>query len=420
MKKERKICIYAAWMCFFLLVGCQNTEKPVPVKQCVEETICGLSVIDQSPCITGYPLENALDGNVVDDMAILDGSAENIFFTLKLNQAVPIRKAVFCWSDVPQGIEYKIDYYYKTERINTVHIDADQSEQNISLTEKAAGLLADTLKVEIENHEDIEEIILKKVAVVPSYEWGLDKIRSVEIRENDSASSIEEKLKEINCYVNSLLTYGSGPLYEDRNPNEQELLKYGEGHCGEYAYLLTKYLIQKQIECKTADITMYELGGHSVVEVKWKGHYFVLDPTLNLYYKGSLSDIVEYGVEADSTPYAVEGAAWGKEYFFQNAETIRYYTEVCDSYDIEYLQKEDCIISSNLTADHLPLTIDQKLLRQGQGTFVIQLELEEPLSIYRLKMGFSEDGFSGKIKINLDSGEQKAYDVRGAIFQAVF
>lgn len=401
--------------CFLVLLfennetGATERESIVPLYK--------MYVVDSSDYVDNHVLENALDGNAVDDYAVLENTNDEIYFTLRLNEPLPAYKLLINWGDGNNlADKYVVSLYNSGRLIKTLSFSSPIS-RTIILNEGNKLLEIDGLKVELVGIQRQEEVMIRQIALLPPAESILERVENIKINSSDTVEQICNKLREITRCVNSLLVYGLGPEVNGGNPDEEELLEYGEGHCGSYAYLLNKYLAMKGIECQTVDITSRNQGGHSIVEVHVNGNYFVLDPTLNLLYKSNIQNLVNNGIVYSGELYIEYG--WGDNYFLKNAYNIKYYMDVCDAYDFDVLKKLRYKIKSNLQEKHMPVGMNAEM-KECDKLFMT-FEFEEPIEFYRIKLWFGQDGFNGKITVVLNSEDQEADEIHdGLVWETHF
>lgn len=241
--------------------------------------------------------------------------------------------------------------------------------------------------------------------------------KKMEIRqENKKRIAILEKLNEINLNVNKLISYGTGPLIEERNPTEKEILEYGEGHCGEYSYLFSKYISRLGFHSNVVDIHRYNQLDHSVVEVSVINNKYVFDPTLGLYYKASVNDLInndkiDISKVRIGEPTAKELNIYEGDSFFKGIETYNEYSDIRDYYEINKMTDISFSSKTNISSE---LPFEKNEVVNNDQEKILEINFEKEISFYRTKLYFSDmmDDVK-KIKISYldaDGQEQVLYD----------
>lgn len=99
--------------------------------------------------------------------------------------------------------------------------------------------------------------------------------------------------KNITKEIHNSINYGVGSKEAFFN---DEIVEYGEGHCGHLSLMLARKLISLDYSFEIITIATYNRRDHSMVQVKSRNNdnnYFLLDPTTNLVYMHSVEDILK-------------------------------------------------------------------------------------------------------------------------------
>lgn len=140
-----------------------------------------------------------------------------------------------------------------------------------------------------------------------------------------SAKTLEkiDIVYSINKKVHESIKYGGGL---EGGPSAKQVLAYGEGHCGDFTYLMLRELRKIGIKARIVGVrSAYKDAGHSVVEVQINGNWYIFDPTLNVYYLNDIQELIDkpdlvenmYGTPSLLTVYTTKD-------FFANAIRIIY------------------------------------------------------------------------------------------------
>lgn len=153
-------------------------------------------------------------------------------------------------------------------------------------------------------------------------ESGFNDIRYINNSGVKGIKSLEDVVN-INDKVHNLLRYGEGILGSE---TARDLLAYGEGHCGDYSYLLYRELLKKEYFSRTVDITSTYHGSiHSLVEVRIGDKWYTFDPTYNLYYPNNVQELVENPELVDEKVCKVKvNSYYTHKEFFANPTNINY------------------------------------------------------------------------------------------------
>ncbi|HHY71901.1 MAG TPA: hypothetical protein GX497_01455 [Bacillus bacterium] len=148
---------------------------------------------------------------------------------------------------------------------------------------------------------------------------------------------------KLNDKVHHMLIYGPGL---DGDESAQELLDYGEGHCGDFNYLLIRDLLMNGFEARSVGIDSgYNNASHSRVEVKIGGSWYTFDPTYNTYFPHSTEDMISNPeLISDMVGVPNEHSFYNDIEFFKSPQKIYY------EYNMDYrdrnLVKESKISST--------------------------------------------------------------------------
>lgn len=200
-----------------------------------------------------------------------------------------------------------------------------------------------------------------------------------------------EEVAELCRYVNSLLSYGNGPRVRgNRNPTEQEILAYGEGHCGQFAYLFVKELSRRGV----TDATVYGMvsryydnrsANHAVVEVETAEGLRVFDPTFGGWYLTDIrslltgENISEYAQGFESaTAYYVTERFWKEVY------SVSVITDQRNTYDTQ-LTGRNTVCATGLRSRVSYVKRDPKM-----DDRMITVSFRYPQSFYRIDCSFEE------------------------------
>lgn len=209
-------------------------------------------------------------------------------------------------------------------------------------------------------------------------------IRSMSLKKE----TVIDTLQSMSLQISELISYGTGPVLESRNPTEAEILAYGEGHCGMYAYLFAKRLSMQGIKSRTVDIRRYDGGAHSVVEVNLSGKVYTFDPTLGIYYQAGAEELLDNpDFESLKTGEPVRLPEYASAVFWSGVRQLVYYSDVRDSYDYDLLKDGASAIYSNC----LPAGMADEIAavsQEGEEPF-IQIEFDGPRPFYRVKFYWS-------------------------------
>jgi len=143
----------------------------------------------------------------------------------------------------------------------------------------------------------------------------------------------DKELKQLYKLVNKVhksIRYGTGrkdAFFTD------EILKYGEGHCGHISRVLFRELIKKGYQPEIISINTYNKRSHSMIQIKTKyGSKILLDATTNIIYTKSVNEIVD-------KPSLVEKNTIGKS--VRNIQFLPY----LDAYIIKDITNKDKIVN---------------------------------------------------------------------------
>ena len=156
----------------------------------------------------------------------------------------------------------------------------------------------------------------------------------------------DKELKQLYKIVNKVhksIRYGTGrkdALFTD------EILKYGEGHCGHISRVLFRELTKKGYQPEIISINTYNKRSHSMIQIKTKyGSKILLDATTNIIYTKSVNEIVD-------KPSLVEKNTIGKSKFIQFSNTDFWksvrniqFLPYLDAYIIKDITNKDKIVN---------------------------------------------------------------------------
>lgn len=210
-----------------------------------------------------------------------------------------------------------------------------------------------------------------------------------------------EFIKTTNTKIHNSIKYGPGLPGPQ---NEKELLAYGEGHCGDYSYLLARELKKYGFNTRIVGIrSSYKNAAHSRVEVKINGKWNVLDPTFNIFFPNSIQelidnpDLVDFMQGIPSTT-----SAYNDKDFFRNAKYIEYV------YDIDGIDKNIATLGT-ITSEtdfsilnyELSKMIDQNYITfSAANTYTLPqsftIEFDGIQEFYRIKIAWYSNTIYGQ------------------------
>lgn len=219
--------------------------------------------------------------------------------------------------------------------------------------------------------------------------------------EIDAAEVDDMKVvKEINDRIHKSISYGIGT---GQSSSSKEVLEYGEGHCGDYAYLMVKELRKKGYEARMVGIaSSYYDGMHTRVEVKIDDKWYIFDPTFNIAFPNSTMEIIKKpdliklmeGIPSDESKY-------NKEEFFKGVQLIEYTYDIDNrdnnlskvakvKSDLEF--EEGYEANKSLDQDSITFTAaNSYVLPQS-----MKYTFEQEYKIYRIKIKWYSPEISGK------------------------
>lgn len=215
----------------------------------------------------------------------------------------------------------------------------------------------------------------------------------VEIQEDTNLPNAEQ-VQKINQYVNGLIDYGIGPLVDGRATTEEEILEFGEGNCGMYAYLLVKELSRHGYnEAVIYGITSQYIGegtaNHAVVEVETTDGTYVYDPTHGIYYTTDLDTLITSG---NAEAYACGEPSMETYYlnsrFFAEASNISVYLDGRNNSDFNLLNWYEASVHSGIPVRVNPSQDIVYDADMDDNSIICQFE--EEVEFYRIEIGFME------------------------------
>ena len=235
-------------------------------------------------------------------------------------------------------------------------------------------------------------------------------------------NSAIESIFVLNREISNTIAYGVGPVFENRNPTEEEILTYGEGHCGMYAYLFAKQLSMQGIESHTVDIRRFDGAAHSVVEVDIDGKVYTFDPTLGVYYQAGVKDLVDNpNFELLKMGNPVRLPEYASATFWSGVRQLVYYSDVRDFYDRDLLKCSSYSIYSNCS---LAETENEMVASLENEESFVQIEFERPCSFYRIKFYWNtipDTSLAVRIEaVNADGTFQTVYNCDAETGKAYF
>ena len=204
-----------------------------------------------------------------------------------------------------------------------------------------------------------------------------------------------EEVQEINEYVNGLISYGVGPQVEGRSATEKEILDFGEGHCGMYAYLFTKELSRHgYYQATTYGISSFHIAeataNHSVVEVNTTEGPYVFDPTHGIYYTTDMETLLTCD---DVQAYACGEPSMDSYYltsrFFAEAAQVVVLPDKRDSSDVNLLRWYPASVTSSIPVQ--PTSSQDVVYDETLTPNSISCVFTEDVEFYRITMSFMEE-----------------------------
>lgn len=209
-----------------------------------------------------------------------------------------------------------------------------------------------------------------------------------------------EQVKTINTQIHNLISYGVGLPGSE---SAQELLAYGEGHCGDYSYLMIRELRKQGYIARIVGVrSSYKNAAHSRVEVRINGKWYLFDPTNNVYFPNSTLELVDNpSLVRNMVGTPKVRTAYNDIEFFNNPQYIE-----C-IYDTDSRDK-NLVIGSTITsntsftsgygldklADNSDITFAASQTYSFPQSFTI--DFSQPKDIYRIKIKWYLPEISGK------------------------
>lgn len=204
-----------------------------------------------------------------------------------------------------------------------------------------------------------------------------------------------EEVQKINEYVNGLISYGVGPQVEGRSATEKEILDFGEGHCGMYAYLFVKELSRHgYYQATTYGISSLHIGegtaNHTVVEVQTTEGPYVFDPTHGIYYTTDMATLLTCD---DAQSYACGEPSMDSYYltnrFFTEANEILEWPDPLLLNDLNLLGWYPASVTSSIPVQEVSeqnVVYDETLTPNS-----ISCVFTEDVEFYRINISFMEE-----------------------------
>lgn len=135
-------------------------------------------------------------------------------------------------------------------------------------------------------------------------------------------SEISDIQKTVNKVSNSF-QYGIGSMDTEFN---DEIIKYGEGHCGHYSWVLLREFLKQGYSGEIISITTYNHRNHAMVEIERKTDYkkILVDATTNLVYDYSVEDILKNPLLSKQRHGRSKSPTYSNLAFWGTIKTIRY------------------------------------------------------------------------------------------------
>ncbi|AQS60350.1 stalk domain-containing protein [Desulforamulus ferrireducens] len=312
--------------------------------------------------------------------------------------------------------ENNVNWHPENQIININH---ENIQIEIKVGKKQISINGETrdIDVETEYSKKTGRVYLpaRYIAEALGYKvhWHEDKII---ISERVNSVSIEDVIS-INKFVNGLLKYGKG--LGGQVP-AKELISYGEGHCGDFCYLMMRELAKKGIEARIVGVTStFKNANHSRVEVKIDGKWYTFDPTFNVYYNYSIQEMID-NPELSKTVVGNfdKSNSYMSPLFFKNASSILYYYDI-DNRDHKIIGEGTEILSNvnYLTNYELDKAFDGDIKTYAVPNSygfpqVIEIKFDKQQQFYRLKIFWESLENSGKnFSIEYYDQQQDKYKV---------
>ena len=204
----------------------------------------------------------------------------------------------------------------------------------------------------------------------------------------------------INNRIQKSIIYGTGlPGGE----SAQELLAYGEGHCGDYSYLMLRELKKQGYTARIVGVrSAYKNAAHSRVEVKINGKWYTFDPTYGIYYPNSIQEILDNpDLIYDMVGTPSVHSAYNRIEFFRVPQYMSYNWDIDD-------RDKNIVIGSTITsntdftsgneldklADNNDITYAAALTYNLPQSFIV--DFSQPEDFYRIKINWYLPEISGK------------------------
>lgn len=213
------------------------------------------------------------------------------------------------------------------------------------------------------------------------------------------------KLIELNMKIHNSFEYGIGlPGY----PTLAETISFGNGHCGLYATYFTEEAKKMGFEPKILDLISninneIELY-HSVVTINLGNANFVFDPTLGIYYKSSVSDLIHSPLLADKKIGMISNASLKKystQLFWGNISGVKIYHDL-DYYQTDLTQSQEFEITSENSFYESPYDLralfDGKMFdnyaasEDGVTPVTFTIKFQNPVEVNRIFIGWFDRG----------------------------
>lgn len=237
--------------------------------------------------------------------------------------------------------------------------------------------------------------------------------------EKDEKSELKSLIK-LNLEIHNSFEYGKGlPGY----PTLEETIKFGNGHCGLY----TTYFAEKAIKMGFNPIVVDLTSGiknedelfHSVVEIKLGKNYYIFDPTLGIYYKHNINDLVTSPFLANQKVGTVTNEnleIYSKPIFWSNVFDLNILHNQ-DYYQQDYIHSNEFeVISKNLfykSPNDLYASFDGKVFDnytasiEGDVPVSFTIKFKNPITVNRIYLSwFDFQNFPTEFKVYDNNGNE--------------
>jgi|GEM_PF-6468381 len=355
--------------------------------------------LDPATSDADFELISVLDENPHHGYERLLDEQETVFAFAPAEDSVETRLLLLRWeSDESYARYYTIELLDGEQVVDLYEVRNESAARQCVLLNHKKAVTYDRIRLVIHKYSGDSRAALREISA-----WGLTPYQ-VE-RERTLLST--EEVAEICHYVHGLIAYGSGPPIYGRSPTEQEILDYGDGHCGEFAFLFIKELSRHGTTAARAYGLASRYYGvkpanHTIVEVETTEGFRVFDPTFDGYYLTDIrtlvdaEDIGEYAVGFEETT-----VYYATNRFFKEVTSISVIPDIRNSYDPEISRKYGTCTTGMRSRDsnvtYTP-TLDDRTIEasffQAQSFYRIECTFEEPVpaSLIASVMVVTSDG----------------------------